>query len=301
MIYADVGQLVDATFRLWLEPPDFQPALAFLDVAIDTDDTALVLGTFALPEDEQLLRVGLVIEIGAELMRVVGYDPASGILTVHRGELGTASSAHAQLAPVKLSPPYPRVDVLNAVSHNIVTLSPQLFTVNVIPVSEAEPGVAVVDDPLAVLAISIERESRVLVPANGCRIVDHHPSTGTRSLIMPHGLGEVWLRYKRRMAPATSEASTLVSLGMEPMWAPAVIAGAAGDMIVGRDVGRAQTEWVSQILEAEGVRFGQRQQIGFGLLQYRQLKIDEYSREMTQEYPETVVEQLDPFFVDGLL
>lgn len=288
------GQLVDATFRTWLEPPDYQPPLCFLAEDLD-DELDFTVGNFALAEDEQLLRSGVLLEVDAELIRVVTYDGATRTATVRRGELGTQEVGHTQFAPVKISPPYPRIDVFRSVAHNMATLSPPLFTVNVLRLVETAPGVAPLEDPLAVSIIDITRESRDMIGTMSFDLVDHHPATGTRSVLVQPGTGDFWCRYRRRVAAPASETATLAEVGMEEMWATAVVAGAAGEVMMGADVPRTSTEWVGQVLESSGVSVGKRQEIGFGLIQYREMLIERYRKEMTQEYRSITAMRLSPW------
>ena len=297
-----VRQLVDATYRMWLEPPDYQPPVCFLGEDIAATDTEFTVGNFALAEDEQLLRSGVLLEVGTELIRVVAYDPVERVVTVRRGELGTVSDPHPEFSPTKISPPYPRLDVFRSVSHNIGTLSPPLFTVRNQRLMETGPGVAPLDDPLAASIIEITRDSRDQVPVGSFDLVDHHPDTGTRSVLVPIGTGDFWVRYRRRVAAPLTEDDTLTALGMEDLWAPAVIAGAAGEVMMGTDLPRTSTEWVTQVLEASNIAIGKRQEVGFSLIQYREMLIERYRREMTQEYRSISSVRVSPFFTsDGSL
>jgi hypothetical protein len=108
--------------------------------------------------------------------------------------------------------------------------------------------------------------------------------TGGRSLITNSDTGSVWLRYRKRMGKATSEADLLSELGVDERWATIVLVGAAADLIVGRDVPAAQTEWIKSVLEAENIRVGTRMSIAGGLRQYRGMLINEAMKEMKAEY-----------------
>jgi hypothetical protein len=291
-----VAQLVDSTYRRYLEPPDYQPPMGFLSTGITAGDLALTLESFALPEDRQLLRAGVLLEIDYELIRVLAYDDTNGQATVRRGELDTIPAEHAALAPTKISPPYPRVDVFDAVATNTATLSPSLFSVRSVLVSPTSAGVAPFPDDLATSIIKVTRENRDQIPVASFALVDYHPQVGGRAVLFPPYVDDMlWFEYRRRVGHPISEAATLEEIGLDPLWIPAVLAGAAGEMMIGRDVSRATQEWVSQSLEAEGINFGQRQQIGFGLLQYRQVKIEEFKREQTQQHKSITFRRTSPW------
>lgn len=290
-----VGQLVDATFRLWLEPPDYQPSLAFLQADVTDVSDAWPLGNWALPEDEQLMRVGAVLEAGSELVRVVSYDSVSATATVRRAEMGTGRAAHTQGTPVKLSPPFPRLDVFGAVRANIASLSPRLFSVRVAQLVETDVGVAPLGDELGVSVIEVMRDNRMMPEPKTFTIIDYHPATGQRSVLFPPGLGNVWVRYRRRTGDAQSEDQDLEELGVEELWIPAVLVGAAADLLVGRDLPETHVQWVSQVLRADNIKVGARQTVAFGLTQYRDLLIDRFHREMTQEYRSVSIVQRNPW------
>lgn len=291
-----MGGVVDATFRRYLEPPDFQPAMGFLRQGMVAEEE-LKIGNFSLPEDEQLLRVGVVLEVGTELMRVVAYDQATRTASIRRGQLGTLIAIHFEGDPVKISPTFPRMDVIEAVGSYIPLLTPPLFTVNVIHASQVFPQVAILDDELAVSIIDVRCEGQMFSGQQYTQLVEHHPQTGTRAVILPQIDGDVWIRYRRRtVAPSgdQGEHTLLTELGMEPVWAPAVMAGAAGEMMMGRDIPRTQTEWVGQVLESQGVSVGKRQELAIGLLNYRELLIEEFKREQTQQYRSVTSIREDP-------
>ena len=63
-----------------------------------------------------------------------------------------------------------------------------------------------------------------------------------------------------------------------------VVYGVAGDLLVGRDVTAAQTEWVQSVLEAENIRVGTRMSIAGGLRQYRNMLLRQAQAEMKNEY-----------------
>ena len=111
-----VQALIDRTYRQILEPPDAQPPTSRLVSGILDTDQTLDLTVFDIPEDENLLRLGSIIEIDSELMRVVAFNTSTREVSVLREYLGSAAAPHAEGAQVKLSPPYPRMDVFSAIS-----------------------------------------------------------------------------------------------------------------------------------------------------------------------------------------
>lgn len=279
-----VGAIVDRLYRTYLEPPDYQPVVSFLNATIDASVTSLVINQFAVPEDEQLMRVGVLLEIDSELMRVRAYVPSSKTATIDRGVEGTTASAHTVDAKIIMDPSYPRSSVFEAVADNITTLYPSLYTVasdNVVPVQR---NVAGLNDDLAVEVLEIWPDDWSSDIDYHGRIVDFHPTVGGRAVLTNVSSGNIWVRYRRRMGVASAEADTLVSLGVDERWTNIVLIGTAADLLVGRDISAAHVEWVGQVLQAENIAVGTRQRIGFALAQYRDLLLDRAKREMRAEY-----------------
>lgn len=290
-----VADIMNRLFVQVLTPPDKQYAQVRLAVDV-TDSTVetIVLGSFTIPEDEGLLRQGSILELDQELVRVVAYEPSTRYVTVTRGEYGTTPTTHSTPLLVNLNPPYTRATVFEAVADNIIQLYPALSTTGQEMLASVTDRVFAIGDELAVEILSVQPGDFTSGLDLHGEIVDFHPMVGGRSLILNKQIGTVWLRYRRRMGNATDESDLLDSLGVDPRWANIVLIGAAADLIVGRDVTAAQTEWVKSVLEAENIRVGTRMSIGGGLRQYHGMLLKEAMKEMKAEYrPKT--EMRDPF------
>jgi len=280
-----VESIIQRLYLQALAPPDNQPILVNLGADVTTiDQTDIIVGTFAVGEDEALLRQGALVELGQELVRVVSYDAATSTINVIRGAEGTIPSTYTVPYLMVLNPAYPRATVFEAVADNIIQLYPKLFTTSEELLSPVTANVFSIPDELAVTVLSIWPGNFSSTTEMHGEIVDFHPMTGGRALITNAGIGQVWLRYRRRMAKATSEADTLDSLGMDERWAMVVLAGAAADLMVGRDLTAAQTEWIKSTLEAENIRVGTRLSLAGGMRQYRNQLLDNFSAEMKAEY-----------------
>ncbi len=279
-----VQSIIDRLFITYLTPPDDQFAQVALGGDIDDVETTISLGLFTIPEDEALLRQGSLIELDQELVRVVTYDAIENEITVVRGEYGTPQTAHLVPLLLNLNPPYTRAAVFEAVADNIITLYPKLFTSANAYLSTVGAGVFPLNDELAVEILSAWPDGWTGHTNIQAEIIDFHQLAGGRAVITGGNTGSLWFRYRRRMKKATSESDKLVDLGVDERWVNIVMVGAAADLLVGRDIPAAQTEWVKSILEAENIRVGTRMSIAGGLRQYRTLLIVDASREMKAEY-----------------
>jgi hypothetical protein len=279
-----VGEVIDRLYLQILTPPDAQPALVHLAAAMNTTETTLTLGTFAVPEDGALLRQGIILNVGLESMRVTAYTLGASTAEVERNVYSTPAETHAVGDAAILSPAYARKPVFDAVVENIVSLYPKLATTNTDTLVSVGQGVFPITDDLAVSVIEIWdgalADTRIAVEG---RIVSYHPLVGARALLTGGNSGVVWMRYRRRMGVALSEADVLEDLGVEDTWINIVMMGAAATLLAGRDIPASQTEWISATLEAENIRVGTRMSIAGGLRQYRNMLLNDAAAEMKAE------------------
>lgn len=281
-----MGHIIDRTFRTYLRPPDQQEAICYSASALTavSTDTSLTISQFAVPEDEQLLYIGTLLELGSELVRVETYDPIFRLVTVKRADEGTTLAAHDSGTKIIMRPTFSRASVFEAVADNIISLHPALYTVNQELVSAIGPGIAPISDVLAISPITVWDETWSNVVNHHAEIVDYHPVAGGRALVCNSGLSSMWVRYKRRMGTPTAETDTLEDLGVDPRWVNVIMVGAAADLLVGQDISAVHTDFISQAFEAETVRPGTRTTIGARLAGYRDLLLKRFKDEMNTEY-----------------
>lgn len=294
-----VGGLIDRIFRQYLEPPDAQAASTRLNGAIDDTVTTFALHLFDIPDDENLVRLGSIIEVGTELMRLTDYVVDTHVATVIREVEGTTRAAHDDGVKVKLSPPYARQDVLNSVGENITQLYPSLWSVRTAIVSNVGVDTYVMPDDLAVEIIEATFDTAVATVATEARIVDYNRLTGGRAVITNiKAAGQLWVRYRRRFGVVTSEDDILDELGLDSSWQQAVSAGVAADMLAGRDIPASNVEWVGSTLQAENITVGTRAQLSVGLARYRELLVGRLANEMqAEDSSRPVMRMNDPFAV----
>lgn len=280
-----VKSLIDRLFVAYLTPASDQDVQVRLGADVDDTQETFLLGGFTIPEDESLLRQGSLLELDEELTRVVGYDVTAGTVTVTRGEYSTIPVAHTTPLLMGLNPRYSRFTVFAAVADNIITLYPKLFTTGVEYLSTVGRGIFPINDELAVEVLSAWGDSWSSSTDIMAEVIDFHQLTGGRSIITNRvTAGSLWFRYRRRMRKAQAETDLLDDLGVDERWVNIVMAGAAADLIVGRDLPQSETEWVKSVLEAENIRVGTRMSLGGGLRQYHNLLLNEAMKEMKAEY-----------------
>ena len=281
-----VKSIIDRLFVSYLTPPDAQFAQVRLGANVtDTEAQTILLGGFTIPEDEALLRQGSILELDEELVRVVSYNDVTATVTVTRGEYSTVPATHDTPLLINMNPIYTRASVFEAVADNIIMLYPSLYTAAHEYLSTVSAGIFPVNDELAVEVLSAWGDGWVGSSDIHAEIVDFHQLTGGRAIITNGATaGSLWFRYRRRMGRATAEDNKLDDLGVDGRWVNIVMAGAAADLMIGRDIPASQTEWVKSVLEATDIPVGTRMSIGGGLRQYRNLLLNAAMKEMKAEY-----------------
>jgi len=282
-----IAELIDRLFRTYLEPPDFRPVEIQLTgpLTADVNDNIMTVAGFIVPEDQDLLAIGTVIEVDRELMQVLSYDPSLNQIGVIRGFLSTPLTSYGVENKLgKLAPMYPRESVFQSVADNIIQLYPKLYSVNVSNLVTVNNNIAGMEDPLAVEVVEVWRDGVSNDVDFDARMVDYHPAVGGRAVITNVLSGGIWIRYRRRFGKPTDETTTIESLGVDERWVNIVMAGAAGDLMAGRDVPATSTEWVQNTLQAESIQVGQRTAVAVGLARYRELLITRAEAEMSAEY-----------------
>ena len=92
---ANIGNLVDRTYREYLEPMDDIVSYTTLSTGINDSVTSVVFnGDLLSVEEEDALDAGAIIEIGQELMICTDLNAVTNTITVTRGARGTTKIAH---------------------------------------------------------------------------------------------------------------------------------------------------------------------------------------------------------------
>jgi len=295
-----VRDLSNRLLRTMLTPPDKQGIQVSIVVPIGAIDATIALGDFTVAEDAALMRQGSILEADEELMRVIGYDPSTHVVEVLRAQYSTTPVEHEMPLFINMNPSYPMQSIFEAIRDNIIQLYPRLSSMRTVtPTREPDHSsfqgsyVWSIDDPRAVSVVeTFIRGSKTAIDLDA-RIVD---IDGVKVLVTNGRASDIDVRYRRNMAMATSMDDELYDLGLEEVWAVVVMIGAAADLVAGRDIPAAETDWIGKALEAENIRVGTRASLSVGLARYRELLIDRFSREQKgQETSKPKVHIADPF------
>mgnify|MGYP003136056942 FL=1 len=327
-----IRDLVDRTFREYLEPAD--ELTSYTSVASTLSSVATTLSFDAdllTQEEEDVMDAGTILEIDKELLYCKGLDTVNNVVTVVRGVRGTTADSHDVGAIVKISPPFTRLAVFEAVKDQINNLFPTLFAVETKELSSST-GYTLIgshDAPgdgnylVSILsAISQYTDFASGSDSTGvsflpvtCSLVElPNPFTFTdadgvsRTITYTTGPNVVhavqfsgiaqgqtaFVTFKKKFIEPTAESNTLASIGLEPEYEPIIMAGVAAQLMAGKDIPSATTQYITEQMAVSGYPVGSSNSIRNSLLQYQQLLINQARKYLRAKYPESVS-------VDGLV
>jgi len=327
-----VRNLVDRTFREYLEPADELTSYTSVASTLSSSATTLSFDADLLTqEEEDVMDAGTILEIDQELLYCTGLDTVNNFVTVVRGVRGTTADSHDVGAIVKIAPSFTRLAVFEAVKDQINNLFPTLFAVETKQLS-ASTGYSLIgthDAPgdsnylVSILsAISQYTDFASGSDSTGvsflpvtCSLVElPNPFTFTdadgvsRTITYTTGPNVVhaiqfsniaqgqtaFVTFKKKFVEPTAESDSLSSIGLEPEYEPIIMAGVAAQLMAGKDIPSATTQYITEQMAVSGYPIGSSNSIRNSLLQYQQLLINQARKYLRAKYPESVS-------VDGLV
>ena len=327
-----IRDLVDRTFREYLEPSDELNSYTAVASTMSSSATTLSFDADLLTqEEEDVMDAGTILEIDQELMYCTGLDTVNNFVTVVRGVRGTTADSHDIGAIVKIAPTFTRLAVFNAIKDQINNLFPTLFAVETKELS-ASTGYSLIgthDAPgdanylVSILsAISQYTDFASGSDSTGvsflpvtCSLVElPNPFTFTdadgvsRTITYTTGPNVVhaiqfsniaqgqtaFVTFKKKFVEPTAESDSLSSIGLEPEYEPIIMAGVAAQLMAGKDIPSATTQYITEQMAVSGYPVGSSNSIRNSLLQYQQLLINQARKYLRAKYPESVS-------VDGLV
>ena len=323
---SNIGNLVDRTFREYLEPMDDLVSYTTLSTGVNDSITSIVFdGDMLSIEEEDTLDKGTIIEINQELMICTDLNAVTNTITVKRGMKGTTAAAHTTGDIIKISPPFPRKVVFDAVKDQINNLFPTLFAVETQSVV-ASTGYTLLgahDAPgtnnylVSILsaisqytdfATGSDSTGTIFQPVTSSLIELPNPFTFTdsdgvsRTITYTTGPSvvhaiqfssiaqghTVLVTFKKKFIEPTAESDTLTSIGLEPEYEPIIMAGVAAQMIAGKDIPTATTDYISDQMAVSNFPVGSSNNVRNSLLQYQQLLVNQARKYLRAKYPEAV-------------
>mgnify|MGYP003118307938 CR=1 FL=1 len=323
---SNIGDLVDRVYREYLEPMDDLVSYTTLSTGVNNSVTSIVFdGDMLSIEEEDSLDKGTVIEINQELMICTDLNAVTNTITVKRGAKGTTAAAHTAGDIIKISPPFPRKNVFDAVCDQIKNLFPTLFAVDTQSIT-ASTGYTLIGDYsspgthnyiVSILgAISqytdfsagSDTTGTIFQPVTTSLIELPNPFTYTDDTsterTMTYSTGPsvvhavqfsniasghtVYVTFKKKFIEPTAEDNTLANIGLEDEYVPIIMAGVTAQMMAGRDVPSATSDYISDQLAVSNFPVGSSNAVRNSLLQYQQLLINQARKYLRAKYPEAV-------------
>ena len=323
---SDIRGLVDRVYREYLEPMDDLVSYTTLSTGVNNSVTSIVFdGDMLSIEEEDSLDKGTVIEINQELMICTDLNAVTNTITVKRGAKGTTAAAHTAGDIIKISPPFPRKNVFDAVCDQIKNLFPTLFAVDTQSIT-ASTGYTLIGDYsspgthnyiVSILgAISqytdfsagSDTTGTIFQPVTTSLIELPNPFTYTDDTsterTMTYSTGPsvvhavqfsniasghtVYVTFKKKFIEPTAEDNTLANIGLEDEYVPIIMAGVTAQMMAGRDVPSATSDYISDQLAVSNFPVGSSNAVRNSLLQYQQLLINQARKYLRAKYPEAV-------------
>jgi hypothetical protein len=277
-------------------------------------------------EEEDALGAGAILEIGQELMFSKSLNVVTNEVTVQRGARGTTATTHDAGSIVKITPAFSRKNVYDAVSDQIKNLYPTLFATETLELTASTgykllgnhgsnqdtynylitplkaisqytdwqsgsdetglkyQGVAIemIDLPNPFVYTDDTSTQRTKTYTSGPDVVHAVQFTGISA---GH---TVFVTFKKKFIEPTNESTTLASIGLETEYEPIVMAGAAAQMLVGKDIKSINASYITDQIAVQNAPVGSSNTISSSLLRYQQLLIQQARSNLRSKYPEPV-------------
>ena len=323
---SNISGLIDRVYREYLEPMDDVTSYTTLDTGVNDSITTLEFaGALLTQEEEDAMDAGTIIECDTELMRCVSLDTVNNQVTVVRGVRGTSAATHSAGALIKIAPPFPRQVVFDAVKDQINNLFPTLFAVDTQSITTgtgytligdySSPGThnyivsilsaisqytdfsvgsdttginfnpvtsSLVELPNPFTYTDADGVSRTITYSTGPSVVHAIQFSGISSGHTAH------VTFKKKFIEPTAEDNTLAEVGLETEYEPIIMAGVAAQMMSGKDIPAATSDYISDQMSLSSYPVGSSNSIRNSLLQYQQLLINQARKYLRAKYPEAV-------------
>jgi len=320
---ANIGNLVDRTYREYLEPMDDIVSYTTLATGVNDSVTSVVFnGDLLSVEEENALDAGAIIEIGQELMICTDLNAVTNTITVTRAARGTTATAHSVGALIKIAPPFPRRNVFDAVCDQIKNLYPTLFAVEVksitsktgyIPLSGSTDNHLVApikaisqytdfsagsDETGTVFAgVAVELVDLpnpfTYTDADGVSQTITYSNNGPNNVkaVQTYNVNAghtVFVTFKKKFVTPSAESDTLATIGLEDEYEPIIMAGVAAQMIAGRDIPTATADYITDQMGTSNFPVNSASNIRTSLLRYQSDLIEQARKDLRARYPEPV-------------
>lgn len=292
----NVGELVTRVERQYLEHPDELWTRTVLTGDMTDSATSFTVNLDLMgPEEENLLAVGVLVQVGYEQMLVTDFDSDTSTISVSRAARGTVAESHETGDEVLVAPPFTRNIVFDAVAESIVGMHPPLFEWATAKGTVGENGLVPVSaEVVNVITVRTFPNQNLLDFEDLGYWPDPDDATKTIRAIRVFEASpgaEVWVTYRARFRLPTSPNDVLSQLGVRDEWARIVVVGAAAQLISAKPMSSAWQEYVSNQMRSEAYPVETPNRIRDALVAYHEFLINRAAASLQQQYPMNLVEQ----------
>ena len=290
----NVAEVVARVERQYLEHPDELWVRSAVTQALDASSTSFTINMDLLgPEEQNLLTVGVLVQVDYEQMVVTDFDALTATVTVSRGARGTDADTHDDGAELLIAPPYTRDIIFNAVAESIVGLHPPLYEWATEKASVGENGIVSVSDEIVNVFSVRSFPNQDLMDFEDLGYWPDDEGNAVRSIRVFEGVSgqEVWITYRGKFRMPTSPNAVLAQLGVKDEWARIVVVGAAAQLIASKPMSPAWKEYVSNQMRSEAYPVETPNRIRDALVAYHEFLINRAAASLHQQHPMSLIEQ----------
>ena len=97
-----------------------------------------------------------------------------------------------------------------------------------------------------------------------------------------------FVTFKKKFVEPSAETDTLATVGLEDEYEPIIMAGVAAQLIAGKDIPAATTDYISDQMAINNFPVGSANSVRNSLLQYQQLLLTQARKYLRAQYPEAM-------------
>ena len=307
-----VGQLVDRIRREYIYPPGKGlPGAAITNNPLASNGTSITYADGYLDQSEKdAIGPGTLIELDTEITVVATHNATTRTITVNaldRGFVGTTAAAHVTGTRFYVNPPVTRKAIFDAVADAVEQLSgdgltrirEEEMTSGSAPVEITDgdclwplgflyPETDMTDTQYLTVPVHLVRSTNLFTSGQGIQF--RNVSTGKSG----------YLRYKARFPRPTAESDDLSgsSFGVPSRWEKLILLNATAQVLAGVDIKSMDTEFIENVLAAQGFPTGSGRNIVRHLISVYQLLAASARADFNAEYGDEAM-MADVFITDG--
>lgn len=286
-----LDQLRQRLEDVYLEPAEEETPTVPLSVGINSTDTSVVLTPNVLsPDEESYIGPNRLLEVNAELVRVLSYNANTKTATVRRGARGTTAVAHSAGTDIRIPTRWTRAIQYQALRTAINALWQPLYGVREEwATADSARWVSLPLNTVRILEVVTQASSGRWRQVANTFFSVHPQDDAVAGLQLEEDLGRsqlVNIRYGvRAVAPddVTAEIEDLPT-----SFERIVLVDAAAELLSGVDVDAVSQEILTESLRLDGFPVISGSRIQQSLIRYREYLIEKANAELKAAHPRRI-------------